>query len=439
MHILFIENREKTLFWNGAAKHLQDDGHQISWLVQNHGFGHGLIGATHYLPYPKPEDLDPKDRPLKRRATLTDRGRDHFGNGDRHYTHYWNLIGSKLDALKPDLVVGEPTLFHELMACEQSEDRGIPYIHPVGERYPQRRFAVFAGMSQVPFVQSDDLMSDEAALELADRIGANREVLTYMRRGSMFEQIQKRMYWLATRVPVALARFGGEKYNTPSIARKVAMNKSRDAVLKRWQSLSSSPHAGETSVMYPLQMQPENTIDVWGRPWFDQIELIRRMVASLPPGATVSVKANPKPYYELDDALLDYCSSEPRVRLLPAEMRMPEAMSLCIGAMTITGTVGFEAVCGRGRCISLCHPVLDEGFESFVAQTPEEAVRRLLTEPSAGCGDAPTGARLMQKLTRRSFPGTISDPVSDPASMAPENLGCIADGIRAAIRAVAAA
>jgi len=38
MKILFIENRHKTFFYEPIAKKLQEEGIEISWLIQNKEF-----------------------------------------------------------------------------------------------------------------------------------------------------------------------------------------------------------------------------------------------------------------------------------------------------------------------------------------------------------------------------------------------------------------
>jgi hypothetical protein len=235
---------------------------------------------------------------------------------------------------------------------------------------------------------------------------------------------------------VLAGRLRGEKYNTPSLARKLALNRLVKDNVARWCAAERLPAPASRTILYPLQMQPENTIDVWGRPDCDQVDILRRILAATPEDVSVAVKANPKPFYELSTALLDLCVGHDRLILLPFSMRMMEAMEVTEGAITVTGTVGYEAVCGRGRCISTAHPILDEHFPDFTAPSIEAAARRLLEDREAGRGSTKEGVRLLQRLTARSFDGLISDPVSDPRCMAPANIAKIAHGIGIAIAAL---
>lgn len=434
MKILILENREKTVFWNAVFSDQQFKNFEVSWIVQNPVFNKNLVGSVYEIKFPSIQELK---TPSETENLVTDRGRDYFEAGDKHYSYYSEKIDQIIKLVNPDLVIGESTLFHELIAIRICQNLGIPFLHPVSERYPQRRFAVFSGTSQVPVVQSGDIMSIEDATALATRIAENREVLNYLPSSQWKTRAIKKARWLFSRYHVVLGRFFGERYNTPSLFQKRRLAKNRDANLIIWDKCAKVPKNGEQSILYPLQMQPENTIDVWGVGFHDQVKIIEEILEASEPNVTVSVKANPKPYYELGDDLLDFCVRHPRINLLPRSLSMVEAMKRTVGAITITGTVGFEAACGRGRCISISHPVLVDEFPSLVAQDISEATRKLLRDPEAGNGSIAMGTRLMQLLSARSFAGYISDPVSDPSCLDPDNVKLVAGQLKLAIQKLA--
>lgn len=434
--LLFIENREKTVFWAAIARRLAALGHDVAWLVQNPLFARALPGRVHLIPFPRTADLRPDTRLEDFPALVTDRGREHFEAGHAHYAYYARTIEAVIDREGPDMVVGEPSLFHELLTVDLCERRGIPFAHPVGERYPSGRFAIYSGATQRPMLESGEWMDTVDALDLASRIASGRVAPTYMARGGRLTRLRKQLRWGVTRGRVIAARWRGERYNTPSARRKMALNRKAKANFAAWDEAASVPSAPDRTILYPLQYQPENTIDVWGRPDFDQLGIIRRILAATPPDVAVAVKANPKPYYELSDALLAFCRAEPRVHLLPVAMNMIEALQRTTGAITVTGTVGYEAVCGRGRCLSLAHPLLDEHFPDFTAPSIEAAAQRLLADPGAGRGSPAEGARLLQLMTARTFAGIVADPVSVPACMNPDNLDRVAAVVGLAIQSI---
>jgi hypothetical protein len=439
MNILFIENREKTAFWEQVALNLRQRGHRIAWMVQNPQFAPPAFSDTtdvHRLPFP----VDAAG-PATTQATsenwvrehhpelITDRGRSHFGAGTAHYGHYTAAIESVLRLVAPDLVVGESTLFHELIAIDRCRRAGILYVHPCANRYPSGRFSLFAYDTQQPAAGSGEAWPETNVDELAERIGSGHEVPFYMRRSGRAQKLRRRLLWAATRGRVWWGRLLGERYNTPSLRRKLALARQVQARLARWATLQRLPADPARTLMYPLQLQPEANIDVWGRPYSDQVALVREMLAAAPANVQIAVKANPKAKYELADELLALAASEPRLCLLPLGMSMQQAHAQCVGAVTVSGTVAFEAIFGKGRCVSLRHPLIEQEFPAFHAASPTDAVRRLLDEPHSGRGSLAVGTRLLERLIAQSFPGLVSDPLSHPGCLASGNVDAVARAI----------
>ncbi|MCB2076178.1 MAG: hypothetical protein KDE55_00610 [Novosphingobium sp.] len=429
MRILFIENREKTRFWAAIASRLEARGFSVGWAVQNPLFAKGLPGQVHVLPFPPRGTRDEPYEPARWPTLATDRGRDYFGAGHGHYTHYDRELAAVFDAFQPQLVLGEATLFHELLAVAEADARAVPYLHPAAERYPQDRFCFFEGVTQCAVGGDGHQYSQEDALDYARRVAEGREQLVYMRRRGKVGQALHKLNWAWTRGRILTGRLRGERFNTPAPARKWRMAQVVKSRLKEWQELQRPVRADERAIMYPMQMAPEANIEVWGRPYNDQIATIRRILSAAHDDVKVAVKANPKPKYEMSESLIELGRDDPRVIFLPVQLRMPEAMEQCIGAITVCGTVGFEAAFGKGRCISLRHPVITQTCPELAADTPEEAVSRLLHDPLSGIGSDETGANLLQAIARRSYKGFVSDPFSNPACLDADNIGNVAEGV----------
>lgn len=429
--LLFLENREKTALYAAVARMLERKGVSVAWLVQNPAFGKGLPGRTITLPFPAPTSS--KIGPQALGLVVADRGRRFFGSGDGHYAHYRAAIAEALDIVAPDLVVGESTLFHELLTIEECAARAIPFVHPAAERYPNKRFVLFTGATQIPYVESGDHWADEEVSAYVARIAAGIETPRYMKKGGQLERLGKRLKWALTRSRVWWGRLQGEIYNTPSLAAKVALARKTDQNIDRWRNVSRWPDRGLQWLLYPMQMEPETNIDTWGHPWNDQVDVVRRMVSACPPGYGVAIKSNPKPKYEMSDALLAFAELEPRICLLPFDANMNQARAETIGTVTVSGTVGYEAIFGNGRCISLRHPVLNTVLSEFCAATPEEAVERLVADPQAGRAFAGAGESLVIRLVARSFSGLVSDSFSDPACLSSDNSALIANGLLVAL------
>lgn len=438
MRILFIENREKTRFWSAIAAQLEAAGHIVAWAVQNPLFGDELPGRVYVMPFPTRNETVSEWNPDAWPLLITDRGRQHFDSGHAHYPHYQAQYRAIFDDFRPELVLGEATLFHELLGVAEARERGIRYLHPSAERYPQDRFCFFHDITQEAYAGEGYQYPDDEALSYAERIAEGREALVYMRQRGRIGQALRQLEWAWTRGRVFLGRLRGERFNTPGAVRKWQLGRLVRKRLAQWRMLERPVEAGERAILYPMQMAPEANIDVWGRPFNDQIEVVRRILKAAPVDVKVAIKCNPKPKYEMSDELLALARSEPRIILLPVAMRMPDAMAQCVGAITICGTVGFEAAFGRGRCISLRHPVIAEACPGLAAATPEEAVGKILEDPNSGIGSPALGARLLQAIARRSYPGYISDPFSSPACLEPENVARVARGVEHVAAQIAA-
>jgi hypothetical protein len=369
----------------------------------------------------------------------TDRGRTLFGGGQRHYTHYRAEIERALSNLRPDVVIGEATLFHELLIIAACQEHGIPYLHPTVTRYPGGRMVIFDGNTQTPVSGSGETWPEDRLEACAEALRNGTTLPDYMRIPKRSAGLARKARLLGGQVRTLAGRMRGEIYNTPSLARKLALSWVLRTNLKTWRSLECAPRTGPEAgpvILYPLQMQPEANIEVWGRPFNNQVAVIERCLSALPPNGQVAVKANPKAKYEVSEALLALARRDRRVVLLPLNWRMPQAHEVAIGAVTVTGTVGYEAVFGRGRCISLRHPMITEMFPKLHADTPEEAVERLLSDPAAGNGGPEMTRRLLERIIATSFPGVINEPAYDPTCMSEENLIRVCDALERACDAV---
>lgn len=436
-NVLFLENREKTALWERVARQLLERGHTVHWIVQNPAFAPKNSGVVHVLPFPRKNELDDDISVLDDFSLLSgDRGRNYFQTGHAHYRYYHYQIAKILDSVLPSIVFGEATLFHELLTIGLTRERAIPFINPLGERYQGNRFLLTFADTQEIYLGGPDRMAESDALDLAKLIATRKIRPNYMVVKTGIAKKLHRAQWALTRGRVWLERLHGEVYNTPSLTRKFNLERQKREAIRQWSARASVPLDGEVSILYPLQMQPEANIDIWGQPYSDQLGVILRIAAALPFGASVSIKSNPKIKYEITPQMLAAAEEKnrnPKIRLLPLEMKMKRAQEMTIGSITVSGTVGHEAVFGLGRCLSLRHPILSKHFHQFAADTPEAAVQRLLGEPEAGIGNVEIGSKLAKQLYDSSFEGIILDPFNFPEVLNEGNIKKITDGLEAAI------
>lgn len=275
MKILFVENRFRTRIWETFADCLINDGHQVLFLVQNHLF-HPRCGRVWVIPYPNKTQLE-EPTEADRSLILSDRNINYFGHRSTgHYTYYRKLIRDFLEKERPDVTFGESTAFHELQTIDLCRELSIPYLQPSTCRFPPGRFSFYRYDTLEPFSGSGETMSDEQAIKLINSI---------VHRTIKPDYMQKYRATLSTRlkrwndlIHLSVAYLGGEHYNTPAPWVKLRIERQRRKLIRKWNALAESRNVGSFKnsfrLLYPMQMQPEANLDVWGRPYRNQLEML---------------------------------------------------------------------------------------------------------------------------------------------------------------------
>ena len=325
MKFAFVENRYKTIFWACLAAELRGHGHEVVWLVQNPIFSPSGEAAENIFTIPFPGRSDRVDLAAANgleRVRKADRYVNYFGGDDRHYGYYQAAIETWLDREKPDIVVGESTLFHELIVIDACRKRHISYFHPCMTGYPGGRFSIYAYDKKETLGLSGDVPNDVDCLAMAEAIRKRERIPEYMIPPSGKEPERKHPLPRSAKDRLIVLRgyLAGERYNTPAPWRKWLLDQQVSQRLKIWQQISAGKAEkgkGLRLALYPLQLQPEANIDVWGQGFRNQARLVSQLADALPDGWHLMVKANPKSKYELSDELLEVLRSHPKVSPIP--------------------------------------------------------------------------------------------------------------------------
>lgn len=413
MRLLFVENRYATRLYESVARPLMADGHEIGWMVQNPHFAPSF-GQVHHLRFPRSSDLRPGgEDPIFEKLRAADRGSRHFGTGCEHHAHYLQETERAFDAFRPDVVFGESTQIHELLAIEIARRRGLPYLFPTATRYPPGRMCFLAYDTMEPVGGCGEDMPADQARALIDAVNRRSITPSYM-NGSSTPRLAHLLRQVQDRARISWAWWRGERYITPSPWRKLALERTQAALRQRWDAAAlaraSSPST-RPYVLYALQMQPESTIDVWGLPWNDQAEIVRRAARALAPlGFDLVVKPNPKSKYEIDDRLCEVAESESNVVAIAHGVPMQALFGPAAAVLSVTGTVLIEAIFATKPAFALgshamaCYPgvtALDrpEGIAAYLGR-------------SADSSHSDAGLSLLRSLHRSSYAAEIVDPLA---------------------------
>jgi hypothetical protein len=412
MKIVFIENKYKTLFWQKVSSKLVKAGHEIHWIVQNKWFKPSFDNV-HYIKLPRKLDL------LYDQTYVNIENKDRYSyiykNRVLHYKYYSEAIEKALLSIKPKLVFGESTLFHELLTIDLCKQHNILYLHPSTSRYPPGRMSFYKYDSLEVFAGSGEVWPHRKVKSLLDDINRRAISLDYMKKPKKLNKIGfylRRFTGLL--VSFLSVNIIGEIYNTPTLKdkRSIESNCRKNKVI--YESLCSHKlenFSNKNTIIFPLQMQPESNIDVWGAPHNSQPELIHQLVKNLGPNWNILIKPNPKPKYEMNDELITSIKNLPNVFALSHFSNMKEIFQKFDVFFSVTGTINYECIFANKSCYSPSLPITRE-FEPSNYKIPTLSDLNKVDDSRRD-----NSMRLLNKLIRGSYDGLIGDPIHSPPAM----------------------
>ncbi|MEO1032360.1 MAG: hypothetical protein AAFX55_13190 [Bacteroidota bacterium] len=422
MTLLFIENRYKTYFFEPIAQQLKFEGHDIHWLIQNKQFLPSKEFNNYIVDYPK-SNLNYEEIDYVEKVIFSDRQINHFNKKDKSYFYYYNTkIEELIKIIEPDVVFGESTAFHELLTIENCKRLNILYLNPSTCRYPVGRFSFYKYDTLEPYSGSGEELGDEMAKEIINQIVNRKAIPNYMAPIKT-----SRAAIIKDKIKKTLAYCRGETYNTPNPLIKYRLEKKKKDNIVRWNksALQVVEEAEAFKILYPLQMQPEANIDVWGRPYRNQTQLIEDISKALPPNTLLYVKPNPKSKYELGQDLIHFIENNSNIRALHHTTKMDEVLPLVDLVITVTGTIAIECILSnkpvatlvetinnRARNCRFIHDIMLD-IPKIVSIISENEFPRLTDEEKV---------EYINLLNRTSFKGLVSDPLSDINCISEENI-----------------
>lgn len=442
MKILFVENRYTTRVFERVAVHLRAQGHTVAWLVQNHLFAPQGWPEVHCIPYPDARQASAVPSPFKYLAKI-DRGVRYFGGSPGHYAHYARHVDRILDQTQADVVFGESTQFHELITVAACRARGIPFLHPAATRIPHGRISFLVGDTLDTCAGSGDELPLDQAQAIVQAV-AERRYTAFTNATAMATESawQRRWRTIGDKLTMVRAWLQGERFVTPSPWRKRALEQRRLAALAQIDALTSASTLAQSRparfVLYPMQMQPETNIDVWGAPYHDQVRLINEAARSLAgTGCQLIVKLNPTAKYELLEPGLMQCLRQPGVGVAPRHMPMAPLFADATALLTVTGSVLYECIFSGKPVFVLGQHALSRLAGATPLASPAglgQAVAALATIPDARAN----GIAVVQGVVRSSYPGTWFDPLSMQQYDTPSNWAQLGTAFEHVLRALPA-
>lgn len=342
MKLIFIKHRTLEA---SIAKALIEEGYEVHFITLNKR-NQPKVGIVHQIPYPKRNKIDQNPFPHELKEIITsDRQVSFFGliTYD-HFRYYQNKIINVIEQVKPDVVFGEAASFDDLLASKYCKENGILFLNPMTCRFPAGRFSFYQYDTLEPFLGSGDRFSKDEAKEYIEAIVNRKAKPDYMKKKAFKKPSLK--VTLKDRAFKIIDHYKGDKnIPNPFIYQKLVSQRKKN--VEKWNKFSTTNLKKDTRtfyILYPLQMQPEANLDVYGREFKNQTNLIKKLAKIIPEHAKILVKPNPKSNLELTSELVNFSVECEKIILLHHSLPMAPVFAESDLILTVTGTVAIEAI-----------------------------------------------------------------------------------------------
>lgn len=413
MKILMIEDRLATYVFEKLVSGVKSD-HEIRWVIFNKYFTpRGSYDNLYFLNHSSARETNPAY--LERYGSIS-RSLQYF-DISVNYTIYKQQLLSIINEYGPDCVIGETTHFYEQILLDICLQKKIPFLNPLSTRYPPGRFEICLFDTDFPLKlkSKNDTTQREDMQKLAENIATGQVRPSYISKQEKPTTLFLSKLKYLTKI--ILTTLNGEKQVTPSVFKKISLR--RDVMNYRKQlvphTLDSMEQLPSKFLLYPLQLQPEIPLDLWGKTFKDQGMLIEHLAeVSRAIGISVVVKDNPIPKYHLNEKLVSAVKNNENVYFASNNIAMKSLLEKCDAVVTIVGTVIFEALALRKHVF-----VLYEGrFSKFNGVTSIRSALEILEYKSLLGTENEKGlvhlSNMLADVQDNSFPGTIFDPLRSP-------------------------
>jgi len=352
--ILFIENRTNIFFYNLISKILISKNIEVHWLIQNKIYK-PECGIKHIIDYPSKDQLKLNFPKKLINVSKKDRNINYYNGNTKHYNYYYYEIKKIVKKIKPDLIIGETSLFHELITLEISKDLKFLYLFPSPTRFANKKISFYKfGSPNLYKKKNIKSFKKIKVKEFYEKINNNEIYKSIWHHGYKI-YINKIYFWALN----LIARIQGEKFNTPSVFSKFTLELKKLKLKFLWKLFSIDLNHdifnnNKLIVLYPLQMQPEANLDVWGFPYRDQFSIVKNLAKTLK-NEIIIVKPNPKFKYEVSNKLIQLSKKYKNIYLMNSKILMADLLKKVNIVFSLTGSILFECVIKKKPAITLMH------------------------------------------------------------------------------------
>ena len=436
--IAFVSNDYKTDFFAAIANRMVKRQVQVYWFVFNRKIHEGLVeqfGQEKVLLINK-EDMNS--------APISDDGYKFneliYQDHSLRYQQSWanKYLFSVLNKARAfiaensiDYIFGELSRAHECLIyrlCKKEKALGCVYYSPNMIRIPNGRFGFFR----------DEDHYDLAPCRTTERVDISKiDIFSKPSYYDSNKEFLKNNYTLFGRMKKVFNFVSGKQYDKldPSkfenrsiellLRAKREVNKEQYRFVK-FDEIDSS---AERYIFFPLQRYPEASVDVFGRYSEDQFQHIVNLWRVLPDDVALVVKEHATAIGERPMSFYRELKKYKNILIVSHEVDSHILIEGALVTATVTGTAALEAALRNKKSIVFGRPfferLADVNYVDKQRMRQCTSVLDLIENKS----DGDMGVEdYLEFILSHSYPGLISDPVSEPYCMNQDNLEAVADG-----------
>ena len=449
MNICFVANYNKTIFFNEVSNILSKN-YNINtyWIVVNKQ-NRSLLeeqeqnGRVLYLPKSiiretkndrlgefKLNELVYNDRILKFNKK----------NGVRYLTSIQKPIYEFIKNNNVEYVFGELTWAHELLILRlinHYNELNCKYLNPHTVRIPNGRFAFFVDefQSQLHVIQPEveDLYDLEKYFipKKPEYLALNDAILK--KKSSIRGRLNRLKRLLTSegldQEDITLPdRWTWNRFLTP------ILDELRKETYKFLSKVDLEFVKDKMFIFLTLHKQPEASVDVLGRYYEDQQQLIKNIWRQLPDNWWLVVKEHTNAVGDRPLSFYKDLQKFEKLVFIDEKVDSYKLLECCQAVVTISGTVAYEAALLKKRALVFSDVFFAFSYIKKISLEDLKDSRNLLeiidSIPNKDIDDF----QMKKHIYVNSFEGTISDPVSNPRCMDEENINNVSKAIFAAIK-----
>jgi hypothetical protein len=341
-------------------------------------------------------------------------------------------------------VFGEPTWAHERLTHTLCRHLGTAqFLSPHTVRYPANRWAFFPGEDQatlheLPRLQDVSRGTQEGSPK-GVAVNATLTPPSYLQRNNELIAQAQTLRGRLDRVKRFLTRENihpedptvvHSRWNTLRVAGQEEWNR------LQYQRVRRTPLSDEVLnrpfVLFALHKQPESSIDVFGRYYEDQAELIHAIWRSLPTGWWLYVKEHTNAIGDRPRSFYEALQRKPQLAVLDERIPASRLIPASRAVFTVSGTVAYEAAMQGVPALTFA-PMFFNRFPSCHRITPDDLrdaddLRQIIAKKKPG--DTQSGSGPEDFVRNNSFEGRFTDAFTDPGVLEAGNVALLIGAFR---------